>query len=405
MMDEKNDDGEQPHPIAFDEADLPSVDGTEAYHPDNPQSQDEAGDVKPEKKPFYRAISVCAADVVPSEVEWLWSRWLPRGVSIMLDGDPDLGKSTLTLSLAAALTTGSPWPDGRHPEVGTVVICSSEDMLDKVVVPRLMSAGADLHRVHLVKAVMGPDEEALDEGDTSDQEMEMSLPQHTEALEQMINEVGASLVIVDPLMAYLDGDVNAHIDQEVRRALLPLARMAERTNACLLMVRHLNKAGGAAALYRGGGSIGIIGQARGGLIVAKHPEDLDTRVLAVGKHNLSTAPPSLTYKLTSDLLRNVGRIEWTGTTDLTVEQLLAPPRREREAPARSAAENFILDALAGGPRLVSEIEPQAERFGITKRTLKRARQHLETVDVYREGFGADQAVWWRLQPPEDSDSE
>ncbi len=75
--------------------------------------------------------------------------------------------------------------------------------------------------------------------------------------------------VVDPLTAYLGAEVNAHRDTDIRRALFPLGRLAEETGAAVLVVRHLNKGGSSNPLYRGGGSIGIIGAARSGLLVAK----------------------------------------------------------------------------------------------------------------------------------------
>ena len=78
-------------------------------------------------------------------------------------------------------------------------------------------------------------------------------------------------MVVDPLMAFLSGDTNSHKDQDVRRALAPLASVAQRTGAAVLIVRHLNKAGGGNTPYRGGGSLGIIGAARAGLVVAEDP--------------------------------------------------------------------------------------------------------------------------------------
>ena len=76
--------------------------------------------------------------------------------------------------------------------------------------------------------------------------------------------------------------MNSHRDQDVRRALAPLAKLAEDTGAAVLIVRHLNKSSGGNPLYRGG-SIGIIGAARSALLVASHPEDESRRVLATLK--------------------------------------------------------------------------------------------------------------------------
>jgi RecA-family ATPase len=98
-----------------------------------------------------------------------------------------------------------------------------------------------------------------------------------------IERVSAGLVVIDPLVAFLPKNVDANKDQDVRRALAPLAVLAERTGAAVVVVRHLNKGTGGKALYRGGGSIGIIGAARSALLVAKDPQDDNQRVLAAQK--------------------------------------------------------------------------------------------------------------------------
>ena len=53
-------------------------------------------------------------------------------------------------------------------------------------------------------------------------------------------------------MAFLSGAIDAHRDQDVRRVLASMAYMAARTGAAVLIVRHMNKSGGANPLYRGG---------------------------------------------------------------------------------------------------------------------------------------------------------
>ncbi|MGH7867418.1 MAG: AAA family ATPase, partial [Candidatus Dormibacteraceae bacterium] len=78
--------------------------------------------------------------------------------------------------------------------------------------------------------------------------------------------------------------------------MAPLANLAERAGVVAVVVRHLNKASGGSPIYRGGGSIGIIGAARVGLLMAKDPQDEERRILAPVKTNLSAPPPSLAYK-------------------------------------------------------------------------------------------------------------
>jgi putative DNA primase/helicase len=95
--------------------------------------------------PIVRAHRVTARPV-----SFLWPEILPAGKLVLLDGDPDLGKSLIALDLCARLTTGRPWPDGR-PGTGpaNTLVLSAEDNTADTVVPRLQRLGADLERVAL----------------------------------------------------------------------------------------------------------------------------------------------------------------------------------------------------------------------------------------------------------------
>jgi hypothetical protein len=106
------------------------------------------------------------------------------------------------------------------------------------------------------------------------------LPADLFLLEDLVKSKRAALVVIDPLMAFLSGQVDSHRDQDVRRVLASLAYMASRTGAAVVIVRHMNKGTGS-ALYRGSGAIGIVGAARAGLLVAPDPDDEGRRILAI----------------------------------------------------------------------------------------------------------------------------
>src|SRR5262249_26278743 len=146
----------------------------------------------------------------------------------------------------------------------------------------------------------------------------VSLPLDADYIGAAVERMRALLVIVDPLTAYLGADVNSHRDQDVRRALFPLAKLAEATGAAVLVVRHLNKSTAANPLYRGGGSIGIIGAARSGLLVARDPDNADRRVLASSKCNLAKLPPSLGFAL-EPAPNGALRLGWTGASSHSAE--------------------------------------------------------------------------------------
>ncbi len=339
-------------------------------------------------------VTVSAAHVKPEKVKWLWPGRVPFGKLTVLDGDPGLGKSTITLDLGARVTTASPLPDGHRPAVPMgVLLLSAEDGLADTIVPRLTAAGADLALVRVVDHV------------TDDQgPRPIELPADLGRIEARCNSLPDAmqghlpgLIVVDPLMAFLGGEVNANRDQDVRRVLFRLKLMAEKTGCAVVCVRHLNKTPGASALYRGGGSIGIIGAARTGLLVGVDPDDEQRRVLAVAKSNLAAKPESLAYRIVGDELYDTAKVVWDGTSGHSAEQLLGRPLG-RAAPKREAAEAYLLDALGDGkPRSTDLLRKYAELRGLTWKTVQRAAEALEVDSERRPESGKrgrGPAWWW-----------
>lgn len=306
------------------------------------------------------------AEVAPRRVQWLWPGYLPLGKLVVLDGDPGLGKSTLSLLIAAYVSKGMFWPDGSRCPVGGVVLLGAEDDPGDTIRPRLDAASADVSRIVALVSVIDRDGQRLPQ-----------LPDDLDRIEEAIRAVGARLVIVDPLMAFLGHETNAHRDQHVRRALAPLARLAERYGVTVLVVRHLNKASeGANPLYRGGGSIGIIGAVRAGLLVAPDPDDESgqRRVLAVTKSNLGAKPPSLGFYV-SEASNGAAVIGWAGEVEQTAAHLLASKAGGSDS-ALSEAEEFLREQLAAGPKPAKQLTKEATEAGISVRTLKRAKAAL-----------------------------
>jgi hypothetical protein len=163
----------------------------------------------------------------------------------------------------------------------------------------------------------------------------------------------------------------------------------------VLVVRHLNKAPGNNPLYRGGGSIGIIGAARMAFVVGKDPQDENRRVLASTKNNLAKPPKSLMFTL-EEAENGAVRVNWLGESEVSAHQLLATPREEEHADARGEAVEFLNDTLADGPVPASDIIEDAEDAGISEKTLRRAKKLLGVI-AYREGEagkrGAGRWLW------------
>ena len=126
------------------------------------------------------------SELKPERVEWLWPRRIPKGKITVLDGDPDNGKSVLTTDLAARVTAGLPLPDGTPTEAAGVVLVSGEDGAGDTIRPRFDAAGGDPTRAYL----LGNEEP-------------FAIPDDVPHLEQAVRQVGAALVVVDPIMAFL----------------------------------------------------------------------------------------------------------------------------------------------------------------------------------------------------------
>ena len=146
------------------------------------------------------------------------------------------------------------------------------------------------------------------------------------AIEEAIDAYGARLVVIDPLMAYLPGEVNAYRDQDVRLVLRGLMELATRKEIAVLVVRHLNKSRDNNPLYRGGGSICIIGAARAGLLLAADPADKtgERPILAQLKNNLARPAPALAFKLQEPEI-GVSIVEWSRPVDYNASTLLSQP--------------------------------------------------------------------------------
>lgn len=305
-----------------------------------------------------------ANTVEPERVRWLWPGYVPFGKVTVLDGDPGLGKSTILIDIAARISRGLPLPNGKvHPPMGTVLLMG-EDGAGDTIVPRLMNAEGNLAKIAI------RDTYTNDKGN----EIPPGFPGDISKLKEDIISTKAGLVVIDPIMSYLDPDINSNNDQQVRRALMPLAMLAEETGAAIVMLRHLNKSSGGSALYRGGGSIGFVGVARSGLIVARDPDEPSRVVLASTKSNLGPPPPSLNFRL-AGCDNGAARVEWEGHSTHSAETLVQQGSDE-ERGAVGEAIAFLREVLAAGPMLAKEVQKQARDAQIADRTLRRAREAL-----------------------------
>lgn len=156
------------------------------------------------------------------QINWVWYPYIPSGKITLLQGDPGEGKSTFMIQLLAALTTGRVLPDGQKVhKAQTVIYQCAEDSKADTVKPRLLDAGADCDRVVFID------------------DTETCVTLDDSRLEETICETGATLLVLDPIQAFIPADSDMQSAAKMRVVLGSLAAVAERCNCAVVLVGHI----------------------------------------------------------------------------------------------------------------------------------------------------------------------
>ena len=319
------------------------------------------------------------AEVTPRAVRWLVDGLIPLGTSTIFAGIGGLGKSTLLMQVAAQVTQ----------EGGSVIVVSYEDTLEEILRPRAEAAGAVLDRM-LELVVPVEDGGAI------------MLPRDVDRLGREMAETGARLVIIDPILAALALDLDAHRDQDVRVVLARLAALAEDHTCAIALVLHLNKTPSRDAYLRISSSTGFYNAARSVVLVVPDPEEPEQhRLVAQVKSNWSRRSAVQRHVLEEIVLDSVdpgtgvrivtSRMRYVEDAQGVDRDTLLGADRDERVERRDA---WLEEALADGDWHDSAgLKKLAASAGINERTLQRAAKDL---DVEHESRGFPRSTWWRL---------
>jgi putative DNA primase/helicase len=338
----------------------------------------------------FGASGTKASAIKQAPLKWLWPDWIVAGELTLLIGDPSVGKSLVWIDLVARITSGRPLPGTKKKVSGTVLAYTAEESRARIIVPRLVAAGANLERV------IFPEPPAAH--NRRPPERLKPLPEGIEHVAGLIGEYQPRLVVFDALADFLSPSVEANSEIDVRNALTPLIEVAQRSETAALGVRHLNKRSGDKALYRMLGSTGFMALARAALLVERHGDGADGRALACVKNNLVRDPRTLTFGI-NESDSGVAYVEWTGTSELNADDL-ADQAADAGRAKLEAGKEFLRESLEGGPQSVQTINRNAIALGHSQRTLARARRELGIKAGAARDPESGKLKEWRIWLPE-----
>ena len=359
------------------------------------RGEHQPGDDEAPAGEYARDVSLIrASDVTPEAIAWLWNGWLAAGKMHVFGGAPGTGKTTISMGLAATVTTGGRWPDGTRSIAGNVVIWSGEDDPADTLIPRLALSGADLSRVYFIADIReGNERRSFDPA------------RDMEPLRRKLAEIGGvRLLIVDPVVSAIAGD--SHKNAEVRRGLQPLVDLAGAMRCALLGITHFSKGtGGRDPVERLTGSLAFGALARVVLVAAKHQEEGDdgrtVRLFCRAKSNIGPDDGGFEYDLHQAELKThpgifASSVLWGEAVEGAARELLATADAtggDGEGGTLADAKRFLADLLADGPLPTKTIKADADGAGYSWATIRRAQKALG-IEPAKEGM---KAGWvWRM---------
>jgi putative DNA primase/helicase len=346
-------------------------------------------------------LVICrASEITPEAISWLWGGRIALGKQTLIAGEPGLGKSQLSTAIIAAVTIGGTWPNGEgQAPRGNAIILSAEDGVADTIVPRLMAAGADLERVHIVSAVRNPDQ---------DSRRTFNLQTDLALLEQKLDLIGdVRLVAIDPVSSYM-GAVDSHKNTDVRGVLESVGEMATRRSVAVLGVTHFSKGGGQKAINSFIGSIAFIAAARAAFAVLKDPDDGERRLFLPVKNNLAPMNAGLAFRILQHIVKTptvdtvASAIGWEdATVTVSADSVLSSHGGDKSPTAKMECERFLEEILSNGWMAVSDIAAEAVAAGLhaegkeiqNNKSMRSARAALSII-TRREGFGRGAKYFW-----------
>lgn len=342
-------------------------------------------------------------DVIPAGKKWLWAtdggecRRIPLNRLTLLVGKGNVGKTTLECTWAAWITKGEMhgYYGGQPKDVLFVVY---EDDISEDMAPLLISAGADMKRVHFLTM------EQLGHHDRK----EVLLPTDCDAVAAYAKSVGAVVVFIDPISAALRVD-NTNDAKKMRSALQGIAQMAMTAFLTVIGVAHTRKAAATSLIDAIMGSVEMGNVARAVVGLMEDEDVPGTIVMSQEKVKAPLRIPGYRYKIVghdfpahdgqvirSSKLEFVEKVDAQRVSEMMREQATAGVTVKTAIDAAwEGIREYLTDPKIGGEALRSEVIRALRAEGHNDRAIEKAAARYHVVSR-PSGDGAKRI--WGLPP-------
>lgn len=321
-----------------------------------------------------------ADDIELTELSYYWHDRIPEGQIVLLAGREGGGKSTIVSDIIAHVTR----------DLGAHAIISNQEDGESIVRARLEAAGADLKKVLHRPLGMG-----------------YVLPQDLSLLELHIVKNDVKVAVFDTAAQHLG--VHMSNDQEVRRVLSPLARLAEETGCTMIFVthvlKHVSKSSHPLAAIKGA----LTGACRQAMFVGPNPDNINERAVVFVKDQYRPLPPAMTFEVEQYIVEDAEQkieamtqraILVSDDQDIDPMGVLSGKAKDDDgngprADKRAGAAEWITGYLSTGAKPAKELRDDAAKAGLSWATIRRGADDVG-IEKYRQGFGKGSTVFWQL---------
>lgn len=349
----------------------------------------------------------------PEAPRWVLYPYLLRGHITSVEGDPEVGKSWLTLAMSASISEGKKrfpvddWEDKN--ERGAVFYFDAENdignvaqrMADSEMFTKVSNPHDQAPFFHVKMKADFREEEAIDD-----------IRDRIKALIKLYKnnkkyETKTALIIFDTFINFA-GDTDTNKQSDVMNALGNLKTLAEEEDCAVVIIRHFGKTVHANSMHRGIGSTQFSATCRAMVAVQRHPDDPDTRVVTISKSSLASKSNLRTLSYTLEPVfngtvdtskRDRTRMVWGPWIDLTeydiAESVKDAPKkamehREAKKKAAEVVEALLIEFPKGIPD--ADLKQRLEREAIP---VSRLSTLMSGLNLRLRVLGGGKGLWLR----------